>query len=463
MKFIITSMLFLGSLCPILSQNVTFSCSYTGTTEVITAPAFENDDLEDSYNVKGIVDRILGKYNIPSGNIIVQPSSQVNNANAAVKDGKPYILFSKYFVGTIQSKSEANWRLAGIFAHEVAHHLLFHTIGNNVSRRDLELQADKWAGAALYKLGASLQQALVCANETSLNGSATHPPRSQREAAVKTGWEEAKSQGGNGGKIDPVQPAKGDFIESTTGTSFTMKFITGNFFQMGSNDGRSHEKPIHSVRLDNFFMSKYEVTNDEFCAFLNEKGNRTEGGVTWLELGSKDDHFDIIESSGRFLVKKGRGRLPIRNVNWYAATAYCVWLSEKTSKKYRLPTEAEWEYSAKGGESYKFSGSNNIDDVAWYATNSDYSTHDVGTKKGNGFGLYDMSGNVWEWCSDWYGAYNSDSQQNPTGVTTGSYRIVRGGGWSGIDSSGCGCVERDGMTPSYRGGFIGFRVCATLQ
>jgi WG containing repeat len=203
MKFIITLIAILGSLCPILSQNITFSCSYTGTTEVITAPAFENDDLEDTYDVKGIVDRILGKYNIPSGNIIVQSSSQVNNANAAIKDGKPYILFSKYFVGTVQTKSESTWRLAGIFAHEIAHHVLFHTMGNNVSRRDLELQADKWAGAALYRLGASLEQALVCVNETSLNGSATHPPRSQRETAVKTGWQEANGQGNNEDKLNP--------------------------------------------------------------------------------------------------------------------------------------------------------------------------------------------------------------------------------------------------------------------
>lgn len=161
---------------------------------------------------------------------------------------------------------------------------------------------------------------------------------------------------------------------------------------MGSNDYNG-EKPIHTVRVGAIFMSKYEVTNDEFCVFLNQKGNLTEGETTWLELGI-GDYYDIEESNGRFSVRSERGRRPVRNVSWYGATAYCVWLTAQTGKNYRLPTEAEWEFSARGGQSYKFSGSNNLEDVAWCTTFPGGAPHDVGTKKANGFGLYDMSGNV---------------------------------------------------------------------
>lgn len=350
MKFLTTLIAFLGSLHPVLSQNVTFSCSYKGTTEVITTLAFDNADLEDTYNVRGIVNGILSKYNIPPDTYIVQPSSQVNNANAAVKDGKPYILFSEYFVGNIKVKSESDWRLKGIFAHEVAHHILFHTVGNNVSRRDLELQADKWAGAALCKLGASLVQALVCVSETSLNGSATHPPRSQREEAVKQGWKEAC------GDTPPPPPSCQDYTESATGKSFAMKCIKGGSFSMGSNDGSNDniEQPIHTVSVGNFFMSKYEVTFNEYDAFCDATGRTKPNDEGW-----------------------GRGTHPVINVSWDDANAYCVWVSEKSGKKYRLPTEAEWEFAAKGGQSYRYSGSGNIASVAWYDTNSTDNSEDL--------------------------------------------------------------------------------------
>ena len=255
-------------------------------------------------------------------------------------------------------------------------------------------------------------------------------------------------------------PKNVDFTESVAGLSFTMKFIEGKSFSMGSNDGLKFEKPIHTVSLSNFFMSKYEVTNDEFCTFLNEKGNRTEGGLTWLELGS-EDNYDIMELNGRFLVKSGQGRHPVAHVSWHAATAYCLWLSEKTSKNYRLPTEAEWEFSARGGQSFKFAGSDNITDVAWCSANSGGTSHEVGTKQSNGFGLYDMSGNVWEWCNDWYETYSSSSQQNPTGAVTAPYRVSRGGSMS--DEIACRPTYRRQDAPTRHYYHLGFRVCASVQ
>ncbi|MBO5853693.1 MAG: SUMF1/EgtB/PvdO family nonheme iron enzyme [Bacteroidales bacterium] len=119
-------------------------------------------------------------------------------------------------------------------------------------------------------------------------------------------------------------------------------------------------------------------------------------------------------------------------------------LNQLTGKSFRLPTEAEWEYAARGGnksQGYKYSGSNTIGDVAWYDGNISSRTHDVKTKQANELGIYDMSGNVWEWCQDWYGSYSSSSQTDPTGPTSGSSRVLRGGSWYD-DAGGCRVSDR---------------------
>ena len=130
---------------------------------------------------------------------------------------------------------------------------------------------------------------------------------------------------------------------------------------------------------------------------------------------------------------------------------------------YRLPTEAEWEYAARGGNksnNYTYSGSNTLDNVAWYSSNSGSNTHQVGTKAANELGLYDMSGNVWEWCWDWYGTYSSSAQTNPYGATTGTYRVLRGGSWNYFDDF-CRVSNRNYSSPDNRNYLIGFRVART--
>ncbi len=185
-----------------------------------------------------------------------------------------------------------------------------------------------------------------------------------------------------------------------------MVFVKGGTFTMGcleKRDGQCEddETPAHEVRLDDFYIGKYEVTNEEYAAFLNAKGNQEEGGTTWIYL--KRSSIEQIE--GQFQPKQGQEKHPVMEVSWYGAQAYAQWLSESTGNPYRLPTEAEWEYAARGGsrsQNYRFAGSNDLDEVAWYSDNAGSRTHPIGGKRNNELGIYDMSGNVWEWCEDWY-------------------------------------------------------------
>ena len=202
---------------------------------------------------------------------------------------------------------------------------------------------------------------------------------------------------------------------STTGLSVelnklinNMVYVSGGTFTMGGtseqgSDIYDDEKPTHSVTLSSYYICKYEVTQALWRAVM----------------GSNPSYF------------KG-DNLPVEYVSWNDCQTFISRLNSYTGRNFRLPTEAEWEFAARGGNysrHYKYSGSNYIGDVAWYDNNSGNRTHPVGTKQPNELGLYDMSGNVYEWCSDWYGSYNSYSRSNPTGPNSGSYRVGRGGSW----------------------------------
>ena len=186
-----------------------------------------------------------------------------------------------------------------------------------------------------------------------------------------------------------------------------MVYVKGGTFTMGAtaeqgSDAYDNEKPVHSVTLSDYYIGKYEVTQAQWKAIMGSSQSIWEGD-----------------------------NLPVGNVSWNDIQEFITRLNAQTGKRFRLPTEAEWEYAARGGnksKGYKYSGSNNVDDVAWYFDNSSLETHPVGQKSPNELGIYDMSGNVMEWCQDCYGSYGSSSQTNPTGPNSGSDRVLRGGG-----------------------------------
>jgi formylglycine-generating enzyme required for sulfatase activity len=215
-----------------------------------------------------------------------------------------------------------------------------------------------------------------------------------------------------------------------------MVFVEGGTFTMGATseqggDVSSDEKPTHGVKLSSFYICKYEVTQEEWQAVM----------------GSNPSEY------------KGT-KHPVDNVSWKDCQDFISKLNTITGKQFRLPTEAEWEFAARGGnlsKGYKYAGSNNPTTVAWYDCYPNGS-HNVGQKKANELGLYDMSGNVYEWCSDGYGFYSSSLQINPSGVTNGTDHVIRGGGWFSLDANDCRLSYRFHLNLYERNPFVGLRL-----
>jgi formylglycine-generating enzyme required for sulfatase activity len=220
-----------------------------------------------------------------------------------------------------------------------------------------------------------------------------------------------------------------------------MVFVEGGSFDMGSNRGGADEQPIHTVFLPDFYISKYEVTESQWDAVMKNDTN-----ICYFE-GCLD--------------------CPVERVSWNGIQVYLQKLNEITGMNYRLPTEAEWEYAARGGKlskGYKYSGSNKADSVAWTDGNSYNMVHPVGKKTPNELGIYDMSGNVFEWCSDWYSQdyYSISPKEDPAGPETGEKKVMRGGSWF-FDRAGIRVADRDCANPDYRYGYVGFRLCLSTN
>lgn len=239
---------------------------------------------------------------------------------------------------------------------------------------------------------------------------------------------------------------------TVNGVSFTMKFVEGGTYNMGAQSSNSSginydseafisESPVHSVTLSNYYIGETEVTQALWLAVMGSWPSTAPSSTYGL-----GDNF------------------PAYCISWDDVQNFITTLNSLTGQNFRLPTEAEWEYAARGGNQshgYKYSGSNTVGDVAWYSTNSSSKTHAVKSKLPNELGIYDMSGNVCEWCQDRWGGYSSGSQTNPTGSSTGSHRVFRGGSWGG-SARGCRVSYRTHDNPDGRGYGLGFRLALSL-
>jgi len=231
------------------------------------------------------------------------------------------------------------------------------------------------------------------------------------------------------------------FTTSKAPAEIITALIPAGTFTMGSpasEVGRRSDETQHQVTLSAFKMSKYEVTFEQYDLFCDATGRSKPNDEGW-----------------------GRGNRPVINVSWHDATAFAEWMG------CRLPTEAEWEYACRAGTTTPFSTGNNLTtSQANYDGNYPYNnnakgeyrkkTLQVGSFAANAYGLFDMHGNVWEWCSDWYGDYSTSAQTNPKGASSGSHRVIRGGSWI-INAPSCRAADRYDITPVYRNSTIGFR------
>lgn len=290
----------------------------------------------------------------------------------------------------------------------------------------------------LCSLGIFAQDVVVTRQKKQQTTTTTKPKQnaSQKPVEKKQGSTTAKPKNQSKPAAPRVTASYSNGMLTVNGVNYPMVYVRGGTFNMGAtseqgSDAYEDEKPVHQVTLSNYNIGKYEVTQDLWQAVM----------------GSNPSNF------------KGN-RKPVECVSWNDCQTFISKLNSLTGKRFRLPTEVEWEFASRGGtmsRGYKYSGSNTVGNVAWYSDNSGSTIHDVGTKSANELGIYDMSGNVWEWCSDWHGNYSSSSQTNPIGPSSGSHRVLRGGSWN-FSAWSCRSSNRYGWTPDIGLSSLGLRL-----
>ena len=276
---------------------------------------------------------------------------------------------------------------------------------------------------------------------TKVGGSTTKKTNSSATKKVSTtdsesGSSNSPSNQTTSQQIHQVNASYSYGVLIVNGVRYEMVKVNAGTFTMGATtemqNPYDYEKPAHQVTLtNNYYLGKTEVTQALWTAVM----------------GSNPSNF------------KGDNK-PVERVSWNDCQSFISKLNAATGKNFRLPTEAEWEFAARGGNNsrhYQYSGSNTLNDVGWYTDNNSNTTHDVATKRPNELGLFDMSGNVWEWCSDWYGSYSSNTQYDPAGPTSGSDRVSRGGGWKG-SAWACRSSGRFYGSPGSRYDILGLRL-----
>ena len=309
-----------------------------------------------------------------------------------------------------------------------------YTISNHVNKRDIATKtSDSWLS--------------VKNDNGTISYSASANNTGKKRSATVT-----LSYGDKSLKVN-ISQLPTHYVETVTvnGVSFKIIWVDGGTFTMGSPNGvgDSYEHPQHQVTLDGYWIAETEVTQALWTAVM---------GTTVTEQRDKKDKSESLRGTG--------DNYPMYFVSYEEALDFCKELNLLTGNKYKftLPSEAQWEFAARGGNKsfdFKYSGSTSVDKVAWYDGNSGNKTHEVKGKAPNELGLYDMSGNVWEWCLDWYSSsyYSNSPSKNPQGPSSGSSRVNRGDGWNNSESF-CRVASRNYNSPSSRKSTIGFRVVA---
>ena len=312
------------------------------------------------------------------------------------------------------------------------------------------LNQNKQYGYSTWRLPTNEELALMKANNIIMGNSGNYMTREHPSGILRLVTDKEK---GDTIAVASPTPTHQNFIETASGLNMKMIWVEGGGFMMGctneqGNDCEYDEMNVHRVTMDGFYIGMLEVTQTQ-----------------WMKImGTTIQHQSTLAGSNSQSCVGDD--YPMCYVSWGDADEFCRRLSILTNQTYTLPTEAQWEYAARGGQSNdgtKYSGSNMLDAVGWYSRNSRDSRnstrpHVCGTKQANSLGIYDMSGNVWEWCKDWYtSSYETTMTANPAGPSTGSDRVVRGGG-CGNSERCCRVSDRDSCKPNSRGGGLGFRV-----
>ena len=378
-----------------------------------------------------------------------------NYGISQVEKNKTYVLVLTKPVGSAESVIQQNQSLIIRYTPSTATVLVDNKMvrGNNgVAKTTLPIGQHSYIVACdgyeseegTVKLKASVPSNLqITLMKESVGAGIVNQQQSENQQSSNTYV--ASSSNNSSGTPSVASGSNAISIPVKDGISIEMVKVEAGTFMMGAtsemkdsyDDPDSDEKPVHQVTLTNdYYMGKYEVTQALWQAVM----------------GSNPSNF------------KG-DNLPVEKVSWNDCQEFISKLNSLTGRKFRLPTEAEWEYAARGGKKsrgYQYSGSSNISDVVWYKDNSANKTHPVGTKQANELGIYDMSGNVWEWCSDRYGSYSSFSQTNPTGSYSGAFRVLRGGGWGSFAWFCCLSFRRN-FAPDFRHYDLGLRLALSVH
>lgn len=388
-------------------------------------------------------------------NFVVK-SSNVKNALASFDGKQRYILYSTSFLEQFKTEGSSRWGAYAVLAHEIGHHLNGDTFREKDvrRRREMELKADLFSGSVLRMLGATLAEAQSGINAIKeVRETPSHPKKDARLEAVSNGWS-IRDEWMRENKVTARPPQAitkaAETEKKAANLPDYMVFVKGGTFNLAG----------YNFSVSDYYISKYEVTVGEYLTFVAETNSHE---PKWLEKGNL---ANVETGTDPYYKSMGYTRtavnLPVIGISWQDAVAYCDWLSQKTGQVYRLPTETEWEYAARGGaqnsDNFRYAGSNNILEVAWHYANYDSKMHAVGKKKPNALGLYDMSGNAAEWCADWFQDkyFDTAPRSNPTGPESGGNRVFRGG--SALSPAAECSVNYRAYTSPYTKAAIGFRV-----